>query len=338
MGGNGASSVERPGRSDPPFGRGTAIRARRAPTASRSQCGRAEAPAQLCAPRRWRRRWAWKAWSRRTRRATAEQRGESSHGSLVVEALEQVAGAGAQQVNLEVAYRAQRGAVVQDDHSGAHVDTLAAGAQEPLQVAGHVADLAPPAAPAAIGEGALLDAVAVAVELLVGPPIAVDVDADRTGLDLDGPHATMTDEQVVDLAAAVGVAAKQQPAVRQDAQRVSHRLLALDPGGLLGAAGIQPGVDGRRSLGELAQLGAVAPPRSQLPPAPRRALLAAALGDHLAMLLRAAHLLVVGGVEATQLLAGVVGEDLDDHPPGAPRQDPRGDAIAARMVRGEYAP
>jgi len=126
---------------------------------------------------------------------------------------------------------APRAGVRQQDHPQDGYGA-GAGAQELFQQVGRLVQLNAGRSAAAVGDVAALDKVAEPVEFLKAPGITVAVDGRVEVLALDRDEPRGPQQQVVDLAPPVAVAAEQDPVVaKRLAELPDNLLLASDPGG-----------------------------------------------------------------------------------------------------------
>lgn len=183
---------------------------------------------------------------------------------------EEFIGADAERADAQIDTRADLGAVMHDDDGGLDGHHRAARAQESFQVAGDIGDLTAPAASTAIGEHTLIYEVAVPVELLERPTVTVDMDTDPSPLDLDRPHTTRPNQEMVEFTTAVGIATHKRPLVRQHAQVRGDLVLGRDAGSLPGELVRMGRIPARPSGHEIAHLAAVTKTLPELPPSPRR--------------------------------------------------------------------
>jgi len=118
----------------------------------------------------------------------------------------------------------------EQDHAQ-HGDLAAAAAQELLEQVGRLVELDARRAAALVADAAPIDGVAVLVELLEAPVVAVAGDGGVEMLALDRDQPGRPEQQVVDLAAPVAVPAHDDPVVAEDLAEVGdYLLLARDPG------------------------------------------------------------------------------------------------------------
>jgi hypothetical protein len=92
---------------------------------------------------------------------------------------------------------------------------FAPGAQELLEQVGWLVQLDARGPAAAVADAAMCDEVAEPVELLEAPGVSIAVDGRVEVLALDRHHARRPDQQVVDLATPVAVAAQQNPVIAE---------------------------------------------------------------------------------------------------------------------------
>ena len=108
---------------------------------------------------------------------------------------------------------------------------MAPGAEEVFELGGGLVDLLAGRAAALVGQLAAVHRVAVLVELGVPPVVTRAVHGRVAVLALDRDQPARPEQQVVDLAAPVAVAADQRPLVVQDpGQPGRDQLFPLDPG------------------------------------------------------------------------------------------------------------
>jgi hypothetical protein len=91
----------------------------------------------------------------------------------------------------------------------------AAGAQELLEQVGWLVQLDARGPAAAVADAAMCDEIAEPVELLEAPGVSIGVDGRVEVLALDRHHTWRPDQQVVDLATPVAVAAQQNPVIAE---------------------------------------------------------------------------------------------------------------------------
>jgi len=145
-------------------------------------------------------------------------------------------------VHGRMAAAAAPGVRMSEQHHPQDGHGAAAGAEEMLEQIGWLVQLHARRPPAAIAEAAARDEVAESVELLEPPGVAVAVHGRVEVLALDRDQSRRSEEHVVDLAAAVAVAADQDPVVTEHpAELADDLLLASYPGGqlLFGGGGRQ---------------------------------------------------------------------------------------------------
>jgi len=152
-------------------------------------------------------------------------------------------------VHGRMAAAAAPGVRVGEQHHPQDGHGATAASEELLEQIGWLVQLQARRPPAAIPEAAARDEVAEAVEPLEPPGVAVAVHGRVEVLALDRDQSRRPEEQVVDLAAAVAVAANQDPVVAEHpAELADDLLLAGYPGGqlLFGGGGGQHRLRRRR--------------------------------------------------------------------------------------------
>jgi len=120
---------------------------------------------------------------------------------------------------------------VGQQHHPQHRDLAAPAAQELLELGGRLVQLGAGRAAALVAQGPALDQVAVPVEALELPLVAVAGHAGVQVLALDRDQPGRAEQQMIDLAAAIAVAAQQHPVVAEHAAELGRDLpFTGDPG------------------------------------------------------------------------------------------------------------